>query len=384
MLDLKPSTLNRSSLTITSLIVALFVYASISGDSTLWGFNLLKFYPRWLQISALALVVGVLVASGAKRQTLNEASPKPIRFWIVVTIALLLVVSFFSFPAETTFLGDGHLRINQLRIGQLILAPEPLDSLIHAILFRFILHPLGYQPIVTYQLVSALSGTAFLIGIWRLAKALIGSSELIASQIFMSMLLISSGALVLFFGYVESYSILLALLPFVITSAIHLLEGHSHRSIFIILFLLISLTHTLAAILLTPLAIIVLVCTKSEDFAMRARKISLSLTFVLVGGLVFLGALATLGIANVDRYFLRLLPEIDSAPALLTTNHWINLVNWSLLATLPVFPLLPSILARVWQKTIWDDKRALIGIWLAIPALVFLMFFIPQLTAPLD
>jgi tetratricopeptide (TPR) repeat protein len=376
--------LNKSSLAITFLIVALFIYASLSGDSALWGFNLLKFYPGWVRISALVLVIVTLIISSIKPKEHNETSVKRIGFWLPITIASLLVVSFFAFPSVTTFLGDGHLRTNQLRFGQLFLAPEPLDFLIHAGLFRFILGPLGYQPIVTYQLISAIAGAVFLIGIWRLAKALTGASELIAPKVFTLILLISSGALVLFFGYVESYSILLALLPFVITSAIHLLDGHSHWSRFVALFLLISFTHTLGAVLLTPLAVFVLVCAQRENFVARARKTSSALTFLLGGGLVLLVAFATFGIANVDMYVLRLLPETDSTPALLTTRHWTNLANWSLLAALPVFPLLPNVFKRLRQDVIWDDRRALIGLWLAIPALVFFVFFIPQLTGPRD
>ncbi len=376
-----------------ALIVALYVYASLSNNSSLWGFNLLKFYPVWLRFLALTLAAGALIISVVKHQNLEKTdkqSPgqtpeKTMSYWIPAAIGILLTVSFFAFPSVTTFLGDGHLRTNQLRFGHWFLATEPLDFLVHAGVYRLILHPLGYQPIVSYQIVSAISGAVFLIGIWRFSKAVRRESTLSIQSLSLMVLLSSSGALALFFGYVESYSILLSLLPHVIVSAINTLDGRSGAYSFIALFALASLTHTLGAILLAPLAFFVLMtASERKPFPILAGKASRILSVTIGLGALLLVILATFRVANVDRYILQVFPTTSSTPAILTFRHWLNITNWLLLTALPVLPLLPNVFRRLKRRTIWDNKRVLVGVWLAIPALLFLLLFVPQLTGPRD
>ena len=96
-----------------------------------------------------------------------------------------------------------------------------------------------------YRIVSIVSGLFFIDGLLRLAFYLDREKGFLYFLLFFS-----SGVTVLFFGYVESYSIAAALLPYVVLAALKTLDNKSGPAGFIVLYIILALVHVVPAFIL--------------------------------------------------------------------------------------------------------------------------------------
>ena len=210
-------------------IVILFLIASLFHVRRLWGINLPVFHSDFtiyilcgLVIIATIPPVTIKMMAGLNHLQTLIRKRKKFRVALFVSFAAVFFALSLYFQSVTTFLGDGHLRTNQLTFDQWFLPTEFLDFLLHAAFFDFILKPLDYSPMQCYQIFSSLCGLVFIVGLWRLANRLFEKSATAAF-----LLLVSSGVTAFFFGYIESYSLITCFAPFVILSGINTVENKS-------------------------------------------------------------------------------------------------------------------------------------------------------------
>ncbi len=289
--------------------------------------------------------------------------------------ALFLLLFFWAFlrlHSAIPLLGDGSVRANEIYDGRMWQPTEMLDFLIHAVLYQYVFSPLGYKVTVCYRVVSAVSGLVFLIGAYRLAYYLYRSSFFLPF-----LLILSSGMTALFFGYVESYSILAALLPFIVLSGIKVADGNGNATSFLLLVLIAMLVHSVAAILFVPMTVVVIAGFRSGRKAVTSKWLLVFTATLIVGGYV---ARFT-GLSSAHRYLLPIAAPGQFPPGILSTTHFLNILNWLFLSGLPFLAFLPLVGNALLQS---DNSRRHIVLWLMLPSALFMFFFVPQIGAARD
>jgi len=214
-----------------AVLILLHLLALYAAPAYMWGVHFYHFYPAWigwiLVLASLAMLIpGVSSSLYLKFDALAKKVKKPFdsmgqnKSFLVLSLISLPI--FWVFRSRLHLLGDGYFRITDLPEGRLHLQ-EWLDAFIHLIVYRVMIKLIpGWTPELTYAIISVLCGGAFVYLALKLS-AVLGKTGLGKSLIFFS--LISLGSIQLFFGYVESYSILqVALLAYILFSALYLLR----------------------------------------------------------------------------------------------------------------------------------------------------------------
>ena len=363
-------------------IILLFALANVLQIKQLWGLNFLKF----LDISALYIIlplIGIVAIPSVSSRihklltSLSEAGRSKLLF-AAITISILTAVLGFAWPSATHLLGDAHLRLNQITGGKLFLPTEILDFFLHSILYSKVMLPLGHDIQSSYHVISAICGLIFTFGIFRLAR------YLAPNQLWVSFLLmISSGILVLFLGYVESYSLIAAMLPYIFLAGLKAYDGESSKINYLALCAVGALIHSVALILFLP-GLIVLFFTPVDDRKGDSKKTTLAMIAVIMLLVVaaYIGRYMEIG--TIDRYLMPFLTRPEFEHGIFTANHYLNIFNWLYLAGLPALLLALYVIARSSLSEICSNRRTLYALWIIIPSVLFVFFFIPQLGGPAD
>ena len=366
------------------LLLALFAFANLAGIEKLWGINFFKFFDHPLSFVALlsCLVLFFPAISKGAADALNEFGRnllqiRQLRFLCFGFISLAAITLFLKFSSAATLLGDGSLRINQVESGRWWLATEPFDFFLHASLYRFIFHPLRLNAEWCYRIISALSGVLFLFGAFKLAVHINPQKWPLGFLV-----MASSGIMVLFFGYIESYSPAAALIPFLFLAGLKSIDGSGSKAQFLILFVIAAMFHLVIALIFSFSVLYMYFIVKSAGQNTN-RQVSRPLILLISVVIVILYAARYAGVGNLERFVLGLLPTSGNPQSILSQNHWLNILNWILIAALPALILSPALLK---QKS--GDETSLakqqFAIWCIIPALVFILVFTPQLGGPRD
>jgi tetratricopeptide (TPR) repeat protein len=114
----------------------------------------------------------------------------------------------------------------------------------------------------------------------------------------------------------------------------------------------------------------------------KAVNRKLSILFATILCLGYLGR--SIGWLGLERQLLGLTGREGYELALFTANHGWNLINWVLLSGLPIVLFLPLALAHMKKGDADPEPRVMLAVWLAGPAVMFVLFFTPQLGGPRD
>lgn len=367
------------------ILILLFAVANLFGIRELWGINFLKFFPpfwTYLSLSIIAVLMippvskATMSALDALSRIIIQKKAHGIVLYILSSTAFLLL--FMKFHSAIPLLGDGSLRANEIYDGRMWHPTEMLDFLFHGLLYKFVFHPLGYKVTVCYRVFSAVCGVVFICGILRLA-IYIKSAQFIT--LFLTMF--SSGMTALFFGYVESYSLIAALLPFVTHTGLKVADGQSSRLSLVLWYVVAILIHSVAVFVFSC-AMIVAMMLPGDEKLTKTRRISNYLALIIILSLAgaYIGRL--LGVSQLSRYLLAPLAQEHYQQGIVTANHMLNLVNWLFLSGLPFLFLIATLIRKNGKEDIPSKKRIVFVMWMIIPSLLFVFFFVPQIGGPRD
>jgi tetratricopeptide (TPR) repeat protein len=199
----------------------------------MWGVHFYHFFPFWIGwISTLIMIIVMIPGIGERLFAGCEALALKVKkpFDRLNPNLLFLVGSFLSLPLFWIFrnrlhlLGDGYFRIQDLPEGRLH-PQEWLDGFIHLMVFRTATKlTASWTPEFTYAAISVICGGIFVFISLKLASFL-GKNGFQKVVIFF--FLITLGSVQLFFGYVESYTILQVMLLAYIWFSVRCLAGKS-------------------------------------------------------------------------------------------------------------------------------------------------------------
>jgi len=367
-----------------SLLFVLVAVASFLPEHRLWGINHLAYYPVPIRVGALFIMAVTFIPMVSRSvyaalAKLHGLLHEHRRAAILVSLAVALVAFFVfgAFQSSTLLLGDGEVVANELnatyrgdstmvlKAVTLINRAEPiargtttmyfLSSVVQSRLF-------GMSPVDSVRWFNGLLGSVFVF-VMLIVAARMASATL---AIWMVLVVITSGAMQLFFGYVENYTPLFLIGMLYMIASFRAVRGNGRVWVPIVLFVMAVYSHV-SGILLGPSLIFVI----GSRFAGPRLSRALPLFLVIVTlATTFVTALFT----PLSKYFLPLWPT-QSVYSVLSWNHWVDIFN-ELLLLLPLLPLLVVGGVSLWRGRNGEWRLALL---VFVPTLLYMILFNPEI-----
>ncbi len=195
--------------------------ASFSATGRIWGVNHLAYFPWSFCVAhALSLLAAfaLLTAVGRAGSTsgfgaiggwFSRPGGRCRRWAFMGLVSAALLSAFVVFGDNTHVLGDGALRLKQMREVGLAealrtIVPEPADYVLHYALDRYVAAPLGLGTLLTFRLLSYAAGLAFFWTAYAIARRLHPRGT---GTGFALCYILAWGGSMMFFGYVEEYAL---------------------------------------------------------------------------------------------------------------------------------------------------------------------------------
>jgi hypothetical protein len=377
----KMNRLEKVVLWACALIIVVHAIASFFPKERLWGINQLayvSFIPRWI-IIILALLVLVPKVNRicydvfAGCFNLVERNLKGInRYYQYIFFSLVSIILFWVFKAKTHLLGDGTVRGNEILTGTKLSITEPLDFYLHALAYRL----LKLDAFQTYALISCIVGAFFVFLALRLSHLLGKENQ---ERVFAFMLLVSMGPVQLFFGYIESYSLVyVGILAYFLFSILYFNDRCGIFFPGLALLFCISL-HLSALYLLPSLIYLGMAKSRKEEKTFNFKNVfSVTLILLLVGvGLLVLSA-QNPNKASPATYFLSLLGSQKDPYSLFSSAHLVDMINEQLLLS-PVGIILWAIVFFGARKIDFKNKVVTFFMIVIVFSFMFAFFMDPKL-----
>lgn len=254
----------------------------------MWGFNHLAYLSPWfiLILVGTAIMSGLLLLVGSAAQTAKSLLERAARYlWERgrlpgLVIVLLFIALFWVLRAQIHLLGDGYRIVN--------LYAEPvtrvkLTSFGSIYLLRGIQWLLGgytaETSLLAFQILSVVSGGIAIYGFLDIARWLTEKSALRAVVF---LLLLTSGATLLFFGYTELYPPLWAAASLFFAASLRYLRTDRGYVAVVGLFLLMVVLHLQSLLLI--IAVVYLPLRRLHTALQRPHATK----YVVTTGVIFL------------------------------------------------------------------------------------------------
>ncbi len=360
-----------------AFIIALHAVASFLPEERLWGVNQLAYlppFPRWAIIILAFLILvprinKMFYGLFAEIFSLVERNLKRInRYHKFILFSLASIALFWIFKAETHLLGDGYLRARDVMAGAKFSVTEPLDFYLHALAYRL----LRLDGFGVYALLSCLAG-AFFVFLALSLSCVLGKEN--KERVLALVILVSMGSVQLFFGYVESYTLVYVGIMAYFLFSLWFLEGKCSL-VFPILALLFSISLHLSALYLLPsLIYLCLGPSKREEEAFNWKGVfrATALLLVVAGGLFILGTQHP-DKASPANYLLSSSGSPKDSYSLFSFAHLVDMLNQQFLISPVGIVLLPLIAFLGLGKLNRKDKT--VGFLMVVTLCSFVFAFV--------
>ncbi len=356
----------------------------LSASEWLWGvypFTYLPAWLRWLSVGLAALTV--LWAGFSRAETSIRLPGFPRSRWAQGLIALMSLPLFFAGRVVHTRWGDAYLLVHGIAHPDVQLTynwQAPLDIFLHARLYQLGERLWGWSDALpAYWWISSLAGG---VAVWVLLQlaADVGRNELERWAIFGIMATL--GAIQLFFGYPENYTIISLLILLYLWLSWRYLQGKSSLwSASVVLALALGF-HPSTLVLQPSLWVLAYIKHKNEDSQIKDLIAPLIVpplvvvmgTFTLMsaggrGADAFLGSEAPGG---GDHRWLVPLFDITSDweyYTMFSRSHLIEFINQQLLTAPFTLPLLLVLTLGFWSRLPRDSY----SLFLLVAAFCYVM-----------
>ncbi len=340
-----------SAIALVSVLAALHLAALLLPPGLTWGFHFLEFLgPAY--VVAYALLVTLLIIAGAKGrlgavvERLADAYRNRRLFFIGTALAIFIATGFI-FRVDVPLLGDSWYLVENFAgalrgTEELLPRDEPLAT-------YYLSTVLGLFGVKTYQgFLDAIFAGGMLLGAGFLVAAYVTTGFLFPdhrARIVSFLLVCSLPCMILFFGYVETYGVVLFVLSLYALAGVLYLGGRVTFTVVTIAFLVQALTHYLTALTLPSLVYLGYLGMKRG----KGRDVALG---IAVSCVAFLLILVAVGF-DVTNYFSQVphkhyLPlavpddpyeRYSSAYTLFSLFHLLDLANLSVLLLAPAVAL---------------------------------------------
>ncbi len=269
-------------------LVGIFI-SSFFPELRYWGINHWAYLPNlfFYILFSIGLSVPVLLHF-YKINNFTVFSPEnksdSRTFWIVSFVIIsILACSFYLFRAKTFFLGDGYQILSNLSSNSNhIKFIEAGESYIHLFVRNLWGDPSIETSILSYQSISIFSGILFLFTIVYFSNRLFNKTF---EKILFLLSVSSSGYMLMFFGYVENYS--LFILSVLIYTLIGLLiaKGKINKWVLVPALVAALFMHIMAVTLIPSTVYLLISKTKfAASYVNLKKKTKYIISFILLMG----------------------------------------------------------------------------------------------------
>ena len=260
-----------------------------------------------------------------------EAVIKSKLFWLAG--AALFTVGMLLLPSQNHLLGDGMQRLADA--GQTIMYTEPLDILVHRLIFLLVGSSLW-----SYRIVGFVTGLFYLNGIRLLVR--FGASPI--EKAIIALAFLCTATIQFYFGYVESYGLINLFILYYLYFAWKCVKEERVTAAPAVFFVLATMSHLSGAALFPSLVFLY------KDRFPKVVRYALPLAVLAVGVVFFFG--------RYWRHLVTLLPNDYSTYSLFSGAHLRDLLCLLLLVS-PSFYL--TLIGKRWEKTTTFTVIALAG-----------------------
>lgn len=394
--DKRPAFIVLTALAATFLLVAI---AAFLPQARLWGINHLAYYPVPLRLVLLLLMALSFVpwmarwlARGSMRTVEFVRERRRLRVLALIIGPLLSLAVFWSFQSSTRVLGDGQVIANNLEVpyrGDSTMVVPTLKAIAlqdriapgATMLFYLAgvarLRTVGGEPVEAQQMVSCVLGGLLVLLI--LAVIVRGPGPPLVA-LWLLVCALSSGAMELFFGYVENYAPLLVLGALYASCGLRRLGGGGGMLGVTVAFIAAAYAHVSGVLLAPSMAMLLWFVWRKKASARSANRVTLSLLALTVIATA-VAALTPLG----GRFFVPL-HGTEYTYGFFSTTRWADIGN-ELLLLMP----LSLVFAAMGFALLVERPRATPGqntsgrsTWhfvalITVPQLLYILFFNPEI-----
>jgi tetratricopeptide (TPR) repeat protein len=363
----------------------------------LWGVDHLAYYHPLIRLGALVLVaaaflpgVGEWLYDRLDNAVKWTARSRPRRFASAAAAALAALSVFIMFQSSTELLGDGQLLAT--RLTRTVESPDitPVDFTrtvlddstapgAHLLAYLVAKTFGGEDPLTAFRLLTAVLGCLFVFAVFWFTDPRRSFAQ---TRTLPAVVLVLSGSIELFFGYIETYVPMLVLSALYAATAIDSLRGRRHPVVPIACFVFAAALHY-QALLLAPTLLYVLL---SRAPTKRPRALAGA-----IGGLTVIAAVIAARSPGSAVYFLPLVGK-GSLPGIFSSRHIADISN-QIVLVVPTIPLLSAAALSGMASRGSLSSRARSGdsdnrveelelvfaLLLFVPCAMFLFAFVPEL-----
>ncbi len=248
----------------------------------IWGINQSAYIDQmfWLYIILAGFSILIYNYGGVFIKRLESIEYNYRNLLFVSGLIWLISISFFYlFRAQAHFLGDGYQLISRLAQPNLILKPISYgESILHVWVAKLI--GVGSRADIydSFRILSLISGTLFLVTIFYYGRKITDS---FASYLIFIFLNLFSIFVILFFGYVETYSIVTAVLFLSFYSSALSLQKERLSPVPIISYAGAVFLHQISLVYLPAFLMYLMLILGGRNLRQRLTRNSLSLAIIL-------------------------------------------------------------------------------------------------------
>ncbi len=363
----------------TAIVIILRLAASFYPGSRLWGLNQAAFIDGLWILYPVLLIVAVAIYWRARRSDMPSTGTSVAEIKVYPSMAIYfylvplgMAVVFCVLAVDAHFLGDGLQNVSSLANPATRIKPTDYgEMLLHLWFIKWFGSFDEPTARLAYRLLSILSGVAFVVAVVYYGRRITTSRHKYLSFIVFNLVMSQT---ILYYGYVENYSITLTALYIFMLGAVAGLYHRKKSVIPLAAFVLAVFLHRVAVIFL-PVAVIYIVLSFAPMKAGRllrnnTRVVLLSMS---VAFFAFYAALQLWAPLSWRLIFLRPWPDrftVDNY-YLFSAEHIIDYANL-LLFLIPV-TLCVWLLHILGEKPRQSDERQAIQLFLIAAAVIGLM-----------
>ncbi len=373
-----------------SLVVLLA--AAFYPEYRVWGFNHWAYYTWYFPVimfvvgAALPVITRLLrpVAASEPDEVAVERSSSVKFLFISAVLLVVFLAAFYFLRARTHVLGDGYgLLGNIATVNPWIKVRNLGEELIHKLVYLWLSGPESTRTLLTFQIVSYASGAILLMSVAFAAMRLF---DRLTERLLFFLGLTSSGFMLLYFGYVENYSVFVTVVMIYGLMGLLVLSGKLNRWLILIPLIIATVLHVFGVVLIPSTIYLLISGTRLSDklTGLSPRdKIAITVLLVIVGAIAFT-------YFYLGSYFFRfaLVPLVHNRftvenYTLFSGNHILDVINLCFLL-LPALPIFFAVALYAPKLEMLKQRQTVFLLVMTLSAFGTLAIFDPKLGMPRD
>ncbi|MFZ5979694.1 MAG: hypothetical protein ACOYVF_03600, partial [Candidatus Zixiibacteriota bacterium] len=371
-------------------VILIYLFGTLLPVHFTWGFNIWSVFPAptalsVLILAALLMIIPVRSRFHMKYEGLKQSAYayllKNNRYFNLILLSLGLFVIFYIFRSRALVYGDGYLVLSYLT------APEysfdintffmkPLEVLLQRGIFSLLSGFISTAPENIPAIVNAVGGVSGFWALNRIARTITGRDN--NHWVIMTGFL-GSASVVLFFGYLENYTLVTALSLWSLAFAMGYMKGQNGPLPSVIMGLLAVGFHVLAVSFLIASILAILIKNEKNKAFIKKKPGKI---YGVITILSFIIALI-FQVLNIPDYIVKIWPDANNRYWFFSVAHLVDILNLLLLvAPVGLIVLLFNIISKPDEKEIEHTEYLLI--LTALLSFLITFWVNPELGAPRD